>query len=205
MSRDCHVISNHWSFNCLLNSLCGPTSMKHQSPGYWPFVGGIHRSPVNSPHKGPVTRKKTSIWWRHHCISVHIFFRVIYSQATGGVMSVPAHLFRKLNGFSLRFWGWGNEDDDMASRWVIKMTSGHETLLHFWLFARGSWSPSQYKDGLSGYGVPTLKIRRSRERLIFNVRIPMVRWHIYFETAPWSRHPRPKRTCSLPNLKINPF
>ena len=21
-------------------------------PHYWPFVGGIHRSPVNSPHKG---------------------------------------------------------------------------------------------------------------------------------------------------------
>ena len=25
-------------------------------PRYWPFVRGIHRSPVNSPHKGPVTR-----------------------------------------------------------------------------------------------------------------------------------------------------
>ena len=25
-------------------------------PRYWPFVRGIHWSPVNSPHKGPVTR-----------------------------------------------------------------------------------------------------------------------------------------------------
>ena len=25
-------------------------------PRYWPFVRGIHRSPVNSPHKKPVTR-----------------------------------------------------------------------------------------------------------------------------------------------------
>ena len=25
-------------------------------PRYWPFVRGIHRRPVNSPHKGPVTR-----------------------------------------------------------------------------------------------------------------------------------------------------
>ena len=25
-------------------------------PRYWPFVRGIHRSPVNSPHKGPLTR-----------------------------------------------------------------------------------------------------------------------------------------------------
>ena len=23
-------------------------------PRYWPFVRGIHRSPVDSPHKGPV-------------------------------------------------------------------------------------------------------------------------------------------------------
>ena len=30
------------------------------------FVMGIYRSPVNSPHEGPVTRKKVSIWWRHH-------------------------------------------------------------------------------------------------------------------------------------------
>ena len=25
---------------------------RHQFPRYWPFVRGIHRSPVNSPHKG---------------------------------------------------------------------------------------------------------------------------------------------------------
>ena len=41
------------------------TSKKHQSPHYWSFVRGIHRWPVNSPHKRPVTRKKLP-WWRHH-------------------------------------------------------------------------------------------------------------------------------------------
>ena len=30
---------------------------KHQSPVSLAFVRGIHRSPMNSPHKGPVTRK----------------------------------------------------------------------------------------------------------------------------------------------------
>ena len=30
---------------------------KHQSPVSLPFVWGIHRWPVNSPHKRPVTRK----------------------------------------------------------------------------------------------------------------------------------------------------
>ena len=28
-----------------------------KAPRHWPLWGGIHRSPVNSPHKGPVTRK----------------------------------------------------------------------------------------------------------------------------------------------------
>ena len=33
----------------------GPTWWRHQMetfPRYWPFVRGIHRSPMNSPHKG---------------------------------------------------------------------------------------------------------------------------------------------------------
>ena len=30
---------------------------KHQSSASLAFVQGIHQSPVNSPHKGPVTRK----------------------------------------------------------------------------------------------------------------------------------------------------
>ena len=30
---------------------------KHQSPASLAFVWGIHREPVNSPHKWPVTRK----------------------------------------------------------------------------------------------------------------------------------------------------
>ena len=35
----------------------GTDHRKHQSSASLAFVGGIHRWPVNSPHKGPVTRK----------------------------------------------------------------------------------------------------------------------------------------------------
>ena len=35
----------------------GVYQRKHQSSASLAFVGGIHRGPVNSPHKGPVTRK----------------------------------------------------------------------------------------------------------------------------------------------------
>ena len=35
----------------------GTDQRKHQSSASLAFVRGIHRLPVNSPHKGPVTRK----------------------------------------------------------------------------------------------------------------------------------------------------
>ena len=35
----------------------GADQTKHQSSTSLAFVWGIHRRPVNSPHKGPVTRK----------------------------------------------------------------------------------------------------------------------------------------------------
>ena len=44
----------------------GTDQRKHQSSASIAFVRGIHRWRVNSPHKGPVTRKIFSIWWRHH-------------------------------------------------------------------------------------------------------------------------------------------
>ena len=57
-SHEHHVVSNRRLLELLFNSFSGPTSKKHQSPHHWPFVRGIHRWPVNSPNKGPVTRKK---------------------------------------------------------------------------------------------------------------------------------------------------
>ena len=39
------------------NVYSGADQRKHQSSASLTFVRGIHRGPVNSPHKGPVTRK----------------------------------------------------------------------------------------------------------------------------------------------------
>ena len=44
----------------------GADQRKHQSSASLAFVRGIHRWPVNSPHKGPVNAENVSIWWRHH-------------------------------------------------------------------------------------------------------------------------------------------
>ena len=47
-------VSNHQHRDCLLNHLF---RHRFQSSASLAFVRGIHRWPVNSPHKGPVTRK----------------------------------------------------------------------------------------------------------------------------------------------------
>ena len=46
------------SIQTVCSAVCsGPHQMKHQSSAIPACVRGIHRSPVDSPHKGPVTRK----------------------------------------------------------------------------------------------------------------------------------------------------
>ena len=50
-------VSNHQPHDCLLSRLFRRRSKKRQSSASLAFVRGIHRWPVNSPHKGPVTRK----------------------------------------------------------------------------------------------------------------------------------------------------
>ena len=53
----CDGVSNCQPHDCLLNRLFGHRSRKHQSSASLAFVRGIHRRPVNSPYKWPVTRK----------------------------------------------------------------------------------------------------------------------------------------------------
>ena len=51
-------VSNHQPHDCLLNRLFRRKDQrKRQSSASLTFVRGIHRGPVNSPRKGPVTRK----------------------------------------------------------------------------------------------------------------------------------------------------
>ena len=51
------TVSNHQRLHCLLNCLLSANQRKRQSSASLAFVRGSHRSPVNSPHKGPATRK----------------------------------------------------------------------------------------------------------------------------------------------------
>ena len=53
----CDGVSNRQPYDCLLNCLFRHRSNKTSSSVSLAFVRGIHRWPVNSPHKWPVTRK----------------------------------------------------------------------------------------------------------------------------------------------------
>ena len=60
-------VSNHQPHDRLLNRLFRRRSKKMSNSASLAFVRGIHRRPVNSPHKWPVTRKTSvSIGRRHH-------------------------------------------------------------------------------------------------------------------------------------------
>ena len=64
--------SNHQPRDCLLNRLSDADQRKHQSSASLAFVWGIHRSPVNSPHKKASNAENVSVWWRYHEPPLHI-------------------------------------------------------------------------------------------------------------------------------------
>ena len=79
-SVSCHVALNIDWYTVYWTVCSGADQRKHQSSASLAFVRGIHRWPVNSPHKGPVTRKMFPFddvikcghvyWLTHTCIVV---------------------------------------------------------------------------------------------------------------------------------------
>ena len=79
----------------------GADQSKHQSSASLAFVWGIHRGPVNSPHKWPVTRKMSSFddvimrvyWkWIHF---LQIFCKII--DTTCHLFSFDYRIFHMIN------------------------------------------------------------------------------------------------------------
>ena len=61
---------------------------------------GIHRWSVNSPHKGPITRKNVSIWWLHRGMcSVQIWCAGIIKQICRQTCNISGTKSPKLNVF----------------------------------------------------------------------------------------------------------
>ena len=66
----CDAVSNYRRLDCLFNRLFRRRSKKTSKLRVTGLCEGLHRWPVNSPNKGPVTRKNVSIWWRHHIVTL---------------------------------------------------------------------------------------------------------------------------------------
>ena len=91
------------------NVCSGADQRKHQSSASLAFVRGIHRWPVNSPHKGPVTRKMFSfddvimqcasdsvfvcvpltLMWSSFC---EAHFIMMMTSSNGNIFRVTGHL-----------------------------------------------------------------------------------------------------------------
>ncbi|XP_037128079.1 beta-1,4-galactosyltransferase 3-like [Syngnathus acus] len=53
----------------------------------------------------------------HLAVAIDKFhYRLPYRHYFGGVVAVTPDQYRKMNGFSNQYWGWGREDDDLWQR-----------------------------------------------------------------------------------------
>ena len=111
----------------------GTDQRKHQSSASLAFVWGIHRWPVNSPHKGPVTRKIIPFddvimtqWHDPYIYSVASIFSVyLFLPYTGLVLIYVSVIVRYEHVFILTYkyilYTWGNfTGGDKLNNWKIR-------------------------------------------------------------------------------------
>uniref|UniRef100_A0A915DG84 Uncharacterized protein n=1 Tax=Ditylenchus dipsaci TaxID=166011 RepID=A0A915DG84_9BILA len=57
---------------------------------------------------------------RHMSVAVDKFgYKLPYGTIFGGISAMTKQHFRKMNGFSNDYWGWGGEDDDISTRVIL--------------------------------------------------------------------------------------
>ena len=69
---------------------------KHQSPASLAIVRGIHRGPVNSPHKWPVTRKMfpfddVIMYWTYINIYIYTAAGMVHTERLGNGLTARIH------------------------------------------------------------------------------------------------------------------
>ena len=115
----------------------GADQRKHQSSASLAFVRGIHRWPVNSPHKGPVTRKRFPFddvimeKWLDDVIIIYIgqvFLILSSAKYQRASLVISQHWFRQWVG-AIRHPAitWACVDPDLC-RYMASL--GHNVLIN---------------------------------------------------------------------------
>ena len=117
------------------------SSNRKQFPRYWPFVRGIHRSPVNSPHKGQ--------WHRA------LMFTLVGAWINGWVNNREAvYLRRHRAHYDVTVMYFDTEESCLGGRLNIKIPSYQYSNSHYkdkavprpsYLY---TWNTHTWKDGL---------------------------------------------------------
>ena len=118
----------------------------HQSSASLAFVRGIHRGPVNSPHKMASNAENVSIWWRHHGIGgdFNIFAQILFYLFVRGTVGLFICCFcnvwkvltnnRRHNIYSVLYNGLITFSWDLRRQKT--RPNFHNKYRHFWLSER---------------------------------------------------------------------
>ena len=178
----------------------GPTWPQNPT---WPWIQGQARNPVGPPDGGrmglrvvvgwevilkdiEINRNRllqissispTQHFW--HCYFCRFEAEILGEQEEAGALPPGppsrSHHPRMIIGAST----YTNVQAKLAA------AAGHPEAVQNRTFA-GEQVPVSIWSSFPGMGIPMLKIKRSRDRLIFNMGIPiLVRRHLYIETGPW--------------------
>ena len=133
MERSIHIPQIRFNLNCEHDDVI---KWKHV-PRYWPFVWGIHRSPVNSPHKGQ---------WRWA-----LMFSLIWAWTNGWVNNRDAgDLRRNRAHYDVTSMNNGNKNCysdicEISRIWITSITCFHANSVKYILHAQSIiWAPPEY-------------------------------------------------------------
>ena len=98
-------VSNHQPHRCYWAVYSGADQRKHQSSTSLAFLRGIHRGPVNSPHKWPVTRKMFPFDGVIMVIIVRLPQWLWKNLADTDILIATHLIFLPLTGYNLPIYG----------------------------------------------------------------------------------------------------
>ena len=111
------IVSQFTSLTIVYSTVySGDDQSKHQSSASLDFVRGIHRWQVNSPYKGPVTRKMFPFWWRHHVNNI----KVAAMRRHRLVLGIGSHFYHCL---------WNPVRESSSLWWDVIVTSKRRNVI----------------------------------------------------------------------------